>query len=163
MEKEHLDKILDNQLALIDRLKEENQKLIVNSQRFEESSKILWDNDYYVVCSIDPLNVLNVMNVPNEGLLGYAQSEFIDNTYNWTQGIMFANKEIRRINLEHNRRTILAKDLGLNHFDIRLTVQFIRKDKSISWGHYVSYYDMIKNEVKMYFKFVSDIDETLKN
>ena len=163
MDKDHLDKVLDNQLSLIERLKEENQKLVINSQRFEESNKILWDNDYYVICSIDPLRVLNVVNVPSAGLIGYSQSEFQDNTYNWTQGSMFTDEEVTRIDLEHSKRKILAKDLGLNHFDIRLTAQFIRKDQSFSWGHYVSFYDMIKNEVKMYVKFVSDIDETLKN
>ena len=112
MDKDHLDKVLDNQLSLIERLKEENQKLTLNSQRFEESNKILWDNDYYVVCSIDPLNVLNVLNVPNEGLLGYDQSEFIDNTYNWTQGSMFTDEGVTRIDLEHSKRKILAKDQG---------------------------------------------------
>ena len=163
MDKDHLDKVLDNQLSLIERLKEENQKLIINSQRFEESNKILWDNDYYVICSIDPLSVLNVVNVPSAGLIGYSQSEFQDNTYNWTEGRMFTSEEINRINLEHSKRTTLAKDLALNHFDIRLTVEFIKKDKSFAWAHYVSFYDMIKNEVKMYVKFVPIPDQRIKN
>ena len=43
---------------------------------------------------------------------------------------MFAIGEINRINLEHSKRVKLAKDLGLNHFDIRLNVQFRRKDQT---------------------------------
>ena len=54
-------------------------------------------------------------------------------------------------------------DLGLNHFDIRLTVQFKQKDQSYILGHYVSFYDMVKNEVKMYVKFLPQVDQTIKN
>ena len=163
MDDKNLDKIIDNQLSLIERLKEENQNLILISQRSEESNKILWDNDYYVTCSIEPLIVLDVINVSTDGLLGYSQKEFIKNTFNWTKGTMFAIGEINRINLEHSKRVSLAKDLGLNHFDIRLNVQFRRKDQSFILAHYVSFYDMTKNEVKMYVKFLPPPDDLLKN
>jgi len=163
MDKDSLDQVLDNQINLIDKLKEENQKLILNNQRFEESRKILWDNDYYVICSIDPFKVLEVENVPVSGLLGYPKNKFIDNIYNWTKSVMFKFNEIKRIDIEHRKRSDLAMDLGLNHFDIRLTVQFKQKDQSYILGHYVSFYDMVKNEVKMYVKFLPQVDQAIKN
>ena len=102
-------------------------------------------------------------NVPPNGLLGYSKREFINNTFNWTKGGMFKFDEIKRIDTEHRKRSDLAMDLGLNHFDIRLTVKFIQKNHSYILGHYVSFYDMIKNEVKMYVKFLPPVDKTIKN
>ena len=81
MDNKNLDRVLDNQNDLINKLKEENKKLLLNRQRFEESNKILWDNDYSVVCSIDPLVVIEVENVPPNGLLGYSKRQFINNTF----------------------------------------------------------------------------------
>lgn len=163
MDNKNLDRVLDNQNDLINKLKEENKKLLLNRQRFEESNKILWDNDYSVVCSIDPLVVIEVENVPPNGLLGYSKRQFINNTFNWTKGGMFKFDEIKRIDTEHRKRSDLAMNLGLNHFDIRLTVKFIQKNHSYILGHYVSFYDMIKNEVKMYVKFLPPVDKTIKN
>ena len=163
MDNKNLDRVLDNQNDLINKLKEENKKLLLNRQRFEESNKILWDNDYSVVCSIDPLVVIEVENVPPNGLLGYSKREFTNNTFNWTKGGMFKFDEIKRIDTEHRKRSDLAMNLGLNHFDIRLTVKFIKKNHSYILGHYVSFYDMIKNEVKMYVKFLPPVDKTIKN
>ena len=40
MDKKNLDQVLDNQNDLINKLKEENKKLLLNRQRFEESNKI---------------------------------------------------------------------------------------------------------------------------
>ena len=159
MDKSKLLKVFDNQSILIDSLKNENKNLKLNFRKFRESQKIIEDHDYIVVCTIDPLKVNNVIGVPKDGFLGYSHNEFTDNTFKWNRSKMFNKSEISKMYKEHSERVNYALDLGLDHFDIRLNVPFISKDKSMVWSYYVSFYDLVINEVKMYIKFLYDYYE----
>ena len=155
--------VIDNQAELIKKLKEENVLLRTNSRKFKESHRILKEHDYYVICSIDPLKVLSVKNVPSDGLLGYTKNEFVNNSFNWTDAKMFRKRDVKKIDVEHQERISYALDLGLEHFDIRLNIPFICKDKTYSWAYYVSFYDMMINEVKMYVRFLPPINDFILN
>jgi hypothetical protein len=154
MDKSKLLKVFDNQSILIDSLKNENKNLNLNFRKFRESQKIVDDHDYVVICSIDPLKVNKVKGVPKGGFLGYSYDEFTDNTFKWNKSKMFNKSEILRMNKEHGERVGYALELGLEHFDIRLNVPFVCKDRSKIWSYYVSFYDLVINEVKMYIKFL---------
>ena len=159
MDKSKLLKVFDNQATLIKSLKNENRNLNLNFRKFRESQKIIDDHDYFVVCTIDPLKVNEVNGVPKNGLLGYSYDEFTNNTFKWTKSKMFSKNEIARINKEHQERVSYALDLGLDHFDIRINATFLCKDKSKIWSYYVSFYDLVVNEVKMYVKFLHNDSE----
>ena len=160
------EKIIDNQTELINRLKEENDSLNNNVNKFRRSKMILNDHDYSVKCSIQPLEVLEVFDVPDKGLLGYTKRNFIKNTFNWLETSMFPPKSGEKMKTELKTRVALAKELGLAHFDISLNVQYISNDGQSIWAYYVSYYNMKKNLVEMYIKFLDafrDIDSRIKN
>ena len=160
------EKIIDNQTELINRLKEENDSLNNNVNKFRRSKMILNDHDYSVKCSIQPLEVLEVFDVPADGLLGYTKRNFIKNTFNWLETSMFPPKSGEKMKTELKTRVALAKELGLAHFDISLNVQYISNDGQSIWAYYVSYYNMEKNLVEMYIKFLDafrDIDSRIKN
>jgi len=159
MDKSKLLKVFDNQSILIDSLKNENKNLKLNFRKFRESQKIIDDHDYTVICTIDPLKVNKVKGVPKDGFLGYSYEEFTNNTFKWNSSQMFNKGEISKMYKEHSERVNYALDLGLDHFDIRLNVPFISKDKSMVWSYYVSFYDLVINEVKMYIKFLDDDSE----
>ena len=155
--------VIDNQADLIEKLKEENVLLRTNSKKFRESHRILKEHDYYVICSIDPLKVLSVKNVPSDGLLGYSKNEFVKNSFNWDDTKMFRKRDVKKIDEEHQERISYALDLGLEHFDIRLNIPFICKDNTYSWAYYVSFYDMMTNKVKMYVRFLPPINDSIIN
>ena len=160
------EKIIDNQTELINRLKEENDSLNNNVNKFRRSKMILNDHDYSVKCSIQPLEVLEVFDVPANGLLGYTKRNFIKNTFNWLETSMFPPKSGEKMKTELKTRVALAKELGLAHFDISLNVQYISNDGQSIWAYYVSYYNMKENLVEMYIKFLDafrDIDSRIKN
>ena len=160
------EKIIDNQTELINRLKEENDSLNNNVNKFRRSKMILNDHDYSVKCSIQPLEVLEVFGVPADGLLGYTKRNFIKNTFNWLETSMFPPKSGEKMKTELQTRVALAKELGLAHFDISLNVQYISNDGQSIWAYYVSYYNMDKNLVEMYIKFLDefrDMDAMIKN
>jgi hypothetical protein len=159
MDKDKLLKVFDNQSILIESLKNENKNLNLNFKKFRETQKIVEDHDYVVVCTINPLKVNKVEGVPKDGFLGYSCDEFTDNTFKWNKSKMFSKREISRINKEHRERVDYALELGLDHFDIRLNVPFFCKDRSKVWSYYVSFYDLVINEVKMYIKFLQHDSE----
>jgi len=160
------EKIIDNQTELIDRLKNENNSLNKNINKFRRSKRILNDHDYSVKCSIKPLEVLEVFRVPEKGLIGYTKRNFIKNTFNWLETSMFPPKSSENLKKELKTRVSLAKELGLAHFDISLNLQYISNDGQSIWAYYVSYYNMEKNIVEMYIKFLDEfinIDARIKN
>ena len=127
---------------------------------------ILNDHDYSVKCSIQPLEVLEVFDVPADGLLGYTKRNFVKNTFNWLETSMFPPKSGEKMKTELKTRVALAKELGLANFDISLNVQYISNDGQSIWAYYVSYYNMKENLVEMYIKFLDafrDIDSRIKN
>jgi len=165
-ENSRYEKIIDNQSELINHLKKENDSLNQNINKFRRSKKILNDHDYSVKCSIQPLEVLEVFGVPENGLIGYTKRDFINNTFNWMETSMFPPQSSENVNKELKTRVSLANELGLAHFDISLNIQFISNDGQSIWAYYVSYYNMDKNLVEMFIKFLDDfrnIDARIKN
>jgi hypothetical protein len=160
------EKIIDNQTELINRLKYENQLLNENVKKFRRSKKILSDHDYTAKLSIEPIEVLEVHGVPESGLLGYTKAEFISNAFDFVNTNMFPPKYMERVSIEFKERVELAKELGLENFDISLNVQFISKDGQSIWAYYVSFYNLNDNVVELYIKFLDDFksfDTSVKN
>ncbi|MDP7609690.1 MAG: hypothetical protein QF814_08230 [Candidatus Marinimicrobia bacterium] len=155
------EKIIDNQAELINRLKNENNILNQNVNKFRRSKRILNDHDYSIRCSIQPLEVLEVIGVPEGGLIGYPKRDFIKNTFDWMKTSMFPPKSSNNINNELKLRVALAEELGLAHFDISLNIQFISNEGQSIWAYYVSYYNMEENIVEMFIKFLDSY--SLKN
>ena len=147
-------------------LKYENQLLNENVKKFRRSKRILSDHDYTAKLSIEPIEVLEVDGVPESGLLGYTKSEFIANAFDFVNTNMFPPKYMERVSIEFKERVELAKELGLENFDISLNVQFISKDGQSIWAYYVSYYNLKNNVVELYIKFLDDFksfDTSVKN
>ena len=160
------EQIIDNQTELINRLKYENELLNENVKKFRRSKKILNDHDYTAKLSIEPIEVLEVDGVPESGLLGYTKSEFITNAFDFVNTNMFPPKYMERVSVEFKERVDLAKELGLDNFDISLNVQFISKDGQSIWAYYVSFYNLKDNIVELYIKFLDEFksfDTSVKN
>ena len=160
------EKIIDNQTELINFLKKENHSLNENVNKFRRSKRILTDHDYTAKLIIDPIEVLEVIGVPEEGLLGYSKVEFIKNAFDWINTDMFPPKTMEILSTELKKRVALAKELGLEHFDISMNVQFISKEDQPVWAYYVSYYNLEDNILDLYIKFLDEfinIDARIKN
>ena len=148
----NLKKVIDHQSDLINRLKQENQNLSFSDNSYYQS--VVDSNDYYTVLGIDPVRVIDVYNVPEKGLLGYTQKEFIRNVFEFESDVMFPGEDIKLILNEHYKRMSIAESLSLEHFDIGLKINFICKDSSLIEADYISYYNMIKKECKTFIKFL---------
>ena len=92
--------------------------------------------------------------------------EFIKNAFDWINTDMFPPKTMEILSTELKKRVALAKELGLEHFDISMNVQFISKEGQPVWAYYVSYYNLEDNILDMYIKFLDEfinIDPRIKN
>ena len=137
-----------------------------NVKKFRRSKRILNDHDYTARLTIEPLDLIEVIGVPKDGLLGYTKVEFIKNAFNWLNTEMFPPKTMAILSDEFKKRVGLAKELGLENFDISMNVQFISKDGQSVWAYYVSYYNLADNIVELYIKFLDEftsIDTSIKN
>ena len=137
-----------------------------NVKKFRRSKRILNDYDYTARLTIEPLDLIEVIGVPKDGLPGYTKVEFIKNAFNWLNTEMFPPKTMAILSDEFKKRVGLAKELGLENFDISMNVQFISKDGQSVWAYYVSYYNLSDNIVELYIKFLDEftsIDASIKN
>ncbi len=149
--------IIDNQTDLINRLKDDISRLKISSKKFSRSRKIVKKHDYSIKCSIKPFNVLDVYNVPDNGLLGYSKDEFINNVKLFLKCPMFDQGFMKILSQDIVSRCEHASELQLEHFDLTDYLEIIHNDsKTKSWLCYVGYYDLTMNECIYYVKVLNN-------
>ena len=156
--------IIDNQTELINRLKDDISKLKIRSKKFSQSRKIVKNHDYSIQCSIKPFKVLDVYNVPVNGLLGYSKTEFINNVKLFLKCPMFDQGFMEILSKDIVSRCDHALELELEHFDLTDYLEIIHKDSiNKSWLCYVGYYDLTQNECIYYVKVLDNSNAHYSN
>ena len=148
-----LDLIINNQVDLIDILKKENSKLKNNINKFRRSKKITTEFDYSIVRTIHPEEIVKI-NVPDQGLLGYTQKEFIKLSKLWPSSPLYSRKDQESLKKFEKVRIDLAETLGISHFDISDHILYKMKDRNKKWGYFTKYYDIEMNSINVYVKFL---------
>jgi|TARA_B100000959_G_C14729301_1_gene520257 hypothetical protein len=152
-----LDKIIHNQLDLIDILKNDNSKLKNNLKKFQLSKQIFNNHDYSITRDIDDQKIINI-KVPSKGLLGYTKKEFIKLSKMWPISPLFDPKVSIPMKEEEKKRVNTAKDLGIEHFDISNHILYNGKKADKTWGYFIKYYDFKLNIIQVYVKFLDAIN-----
>ena len=152
-----LDKIILNQIDLIDMLKNDNSMLSRNLKKFQLSKKIINDHDYTITRNIDTQKIIDI-KVPDSGLLGYSKKEFIELSHRWPTSPLFDSKVSIPMKEEEEKRVNVAKDLGIENFDISNHILYNGKNSERTWGYFIKYYDFKLNRIQIYVKFLDIIN-----
>jgi len=152
-----LDKIIQNQLDLIEIIRNDNLKLKRNIKTFQISKQIINNHNYSIVRKIDDNSIVKI-NVPAKGLLGYTKEEFIELSKQWPISSLFDKKVSVSMKKEEQNRVNIAKGLGIEHFDISNHILFNCKDSNKKWGYFMKNYDFILNRIQIYVKFLDNIN-----
>ena len=152
-----LDKIISNQLEFIDVLKNVNIDLKNNLKKFQLSKKIINDHDYSIIREIDTEKIINI-KVPGKGLLGYTKQEFIELSKQWPVTPLFDSKVSIAMKKDEQKRVEIAKNLGIEHFDISNHILYNNKNNDKTWGYFVKDYDFKLNTIQIYVKFLDVVN-----
>ena len=148
-----LDNIIQNQIDLIKIIRNDNLKLKNNLKKFQLGKQIINNHDYSIIRKIDDNSIVKIY-VPANGLLGYTQKEFTELSTQWPNSSLFDQKVSVAMKKEEQKRVNIAKDLGIEHFDISNHILFCRKNSNKIWGYFMKNYDFILNRIHICVKFL---------
>ena len=147
--------IISNQSELIKILQDKNRRLQINLNKFRMSKTIINDNDYYFISNINSNDILEI-NVPNDGLLGYSQSEFISLSKLWPHSPLFSEEDQKHLDELEKTRFEFAKNLNIIHFDISDHILYNSHNGNKKWGYFIKYYNLETDRINTYIKFLSN-------
>ena len=145
--------VIKKQLDHIALLEKELKEFKSKRKIFYKEVADNWQYDVKLVTKFSSLNELEPSEIKTvkttiedrNDYLGYTKEEFEDHFNNWATSSLFIQEEVYLLSQSHEKRRITAIRNAMDSFTLSNKIQMIKKDGSLIWAIYRSYYNLSEN------------------